>query len=378
MLILSACAPSFEKQEEVVQETNDSQEKAIVPKYNISDSYYRTISGFEPSAARGLVVSNLNTRLDVDEFETGLMRIAQDTFSPADYLFQDGQYLDKGTISNWLDRKLSPGQLEEEEMSESENLGLNPIDDEQGTFEERKQNNPIYLASILEHNYLVKNDDGKFELGGVVIGLALNSVYYYNLPETGYPREYEIDSAGLEKQGKQMAEEVLLRLRNIKGLENVPIVIALFKQEPKSSIVPGSFIAKADVKKESLMLEKWSEIDEEYYLFPSTKAMDTYREDSMRFLNFKADIDEYFPNYTGVIGKGFYKDEQLQQFTIEIPMQFYGKAEVIGFTQFVTGLVMEHFPSYISIQVYVSSVSGPESIIIRDAGDEDPFVHIYN
>lgn len=32
---------------------------------------------------------------------------------------------------------------------------------------------------MLEHDYLVRKDKNSIQLGGVMIGLALNSVYYY-------------------------------------------------------------------------------------------------------------------------------------------------------------------------------------------------------
>jgi protein involved in sex pheromone biosynthesis len=376
VLILSACAPKFEQEEEIVQQTDDKQQKAIIPKYNISDSYYRTILPFEPGEARGLVVENLNTRLDVDEFESGLMRLAQERFSPEDYLFQEGQYLDKKTIKSWLQRKMTKAQLKERKMEQSENVGLNPIISDKGTNEEKNTKSPIYLAHIMEHNYLVKNNNEKVQLGGVVLGLALNSVHYYETEE-GYPREVEIEQEVIEREGKRIAGEVLSRVRKIEGLKEVPITIALFKQQPATSIIPGHFFAVTHVDKGSSSIQDWEEINEEYYLFPSDEAESNHREDMMKFLNFKSDIDEFFPNYTGVIGKAFYRDDQLQQLTINIPMQFYGKAEVIGFTQYVTGLVMEHFPDYINVNVYISSVSGPESLIIRNANDDKPFVHIY-
>jgi protein involved in sex pheromone biosynthesis len=376
VLILSACAPKFEQEEEIVQQTDDKQQKAIIPKYNISDSYYRTILPFKPGEARGLVVENLNTRLDVEEFESGLMRIAQERFSPEDYLFQEGQYLDKKTIKSWLERKMTKAQLKERKMEESENVGLNPIISDKGTNEEKNTKSPIYLAHIMEHNYLVKNNNEKVQLGGVVLGLALNSVHYYETEE-GYPREVEIEQEVIEREGKRIAGEVLSRVRKIEGLKEVPITIALFKQQPATSIIPGHFFAVTHVDKGSSSIQDWEEINEEYYLFPSDEAESNHREDMMKFLNFKSDIDEFFPNYTGVIGRAFYRDDQLQQLTINIPMQFYGKAEVIGFTQYVTGLVMEHFPDYINVNVYISSVSGPESLIIRNANDDKPFVHIY-
>ncbi|MBA2876851.1 CamS family sex pheromone protein [Thermaerobacillus caldiproteolyticus] len=375
LLFLSACAPKL-GEEEVVQEKNNKQQKAVIPKYNISDSYYRMILPFKPSGARGQVVENLNTRLDVDEFETGLMRLAQDRFSPKDYLFQEGQYLHKKTVESWLRRKLTKAQLKEEGLKESENVGLNPMISDKGTNEEKNTKSPIYLASILEHDYLVKTDNGKVQLGGVVLGLALNSVHYYET-EQGYPREVEIKDEIIEREGKRIAAEVLSRVRNIKGLKDVPITIALFKQAPKTSIIPGHFFAVANVDQGSSRIDDWEKINEEYYLFPSDEAQKNHREDVMKFLNFKSDIEEFFPNYTGVIGKALYRDDQLQQLTIDISMQFYGKAEVIGFTQYVTGLVMEQFPDYITVNVYISSVGGPESIIVRQAKSDQPFVHIY-
>ncbi len=40
VLLLTACAPNFQKKDEVVQSTKDnSKEKAIITKYKISDKY---------------------------------------------------------------------------------------------------------------------------------------------------------------------------------------------------------------------------------------------------------------------------------------------------------------------------------------------------
>lgn len=378
ILLLAACsAPKFDKKQEVVQQTEKTKEKAIIPNYKISDSYYRTILPFKAGEARGLVVENLNTRFDINEFETGLMRMSHDSFPPDKYYFQEGQYLDGKTISSWLQRKLSPKQLEEERKNNKDykNDGLNPINSEKGTLEEQNKQNPIYLAHILEHDYLVKNGD-KVQLGGISIGLAMNSVHEY-IQEQGYPREVKIDQKEIEQHGKEIAQEVISRIRKMNGLQHVPVVIALFKQEASNSITPGNFITKAVVPENDTQIGDWKKVDEEYFVFPSTKATSSYREDAMNFDEFKANIEDYFPNYTGVIGRGFYQDGHLQSLSIQLPMQFYGKAEVIGFTQYVTGLIMEQFPTYMAVQVYISSVSGPESIIVRDAGEKKPFVHIY-
>jgi protein involved in sex pheromone biosynthesis len=380
--VLTACAPNFGEQEEIVQEIEDeSKEQAIIPKYNISDSYYKMILPFKPGEARGLVSEQLNTRLDIDEFETGLMRVAQDTFSPDKYLYQEGQYLTGEVIQGWLNRKLTGEELKNEQEKAKEakkeytEIGLNPALPEEGNLEELHSENPIYLSHILEHNYLIREDD-TVELGGVVIGLAMNSVHYFQ-QEDGYAREKRISTSELLAKGKEYAQQVINRVRNTKGLGNVPIVIAIYEQEKKSSIVPGNFVTKTVVKAGSNSLGKWEGIDEDYYFFPSDEATSDYRDDAQMFNRFKSDVEEFFPNYTGVIGKAFYKNGELNYLDIEIPMQFYGKAEVIAFTQFVTGKVMEYFPDYVTLEVNVMSTTGQEALILKEPNQEEPTVHIY-
>lgn len=370
ILLLTGCAPNFNKQEEVVQDKEDTKEKAIIPNYKISDNYYQTMLPFKPSESRGLVVNNINSKYNLSEFETGLMRVAQNTFDPDKYLFQEGQFIKSKQVRLWLNRQFTAEQLKEKGLKEEDNIGLNPVDN-------GKEETPKYLAHILEHDYYLRNDEGEVKLSGVVIGLALNSVYYYQKVQYGAWYEKKIDHAKLEKEGKRLAEEVLKRVRKMEDLKDVPVTIALFEQQSRTSVVPGTFFAYANAEKGSTSLDGWEKVDEKYLQFPSTEASENYRDDLNAFLNFKQDVEVYFPNFNGVIGKAFYKNGQLQELNINIPIQFYGKAEGVGFTQYVTGLVVKHFPAYISVQVEISSVNGPEGLIVRKADQNEPFVHIY-
>jgi protein involved in sex pheromone biosynthesis len=374
VFLLSACAPNFQKQNEVVQTKEKDKGKAIIPKYNISNKYYRTILPFVPGEARGLVVNNINTRYDLNEFEMGLMRIAQNSFDTEKYYFREGQEIKAKTIRAWLNRKYTDAQLKENKMKATENIGLNPVNTAAAGAE---PSSPIYLAHVLEHDYLTKDDKGNVTLAGVTFGLALNSIYYYKLTEGGDTLEKKIPFADMEKEGKKLAEEVVKRARNTKSLKDVPITIALFQQQSKSSVVPGTFFTYTTVDEGSTSLNDWEKVDEKYYLFPSNDAQEDHRDDSIAFLNFKQDVEEYFPNFNGVIGRAHYNGDQLQDLDITIPIQFYGKTEGIGFAQYVTGLVMEHFPKYLSVSVSVTSVDGPEALIVKKADDTEPFVYIY-
>lgn len=372
VLILSGCLPKLDEQGEVVKENDKTEEKAIIPKYQISDSYYRTLSPFKPSDARGMVVSNLNNRYDSDEFEEGLLRISQQNFSTDKYIFQEGQYLDKDTVSSWLKRKMTDAQLKENKMSEAENLGLNPVIKNRDSQADQEKN-PIYLAHILEHNYLIKSNDKTVKLGGISIGLALNSVYYYKI--NGVEKKVKIPNDVIEREGKRMAEEIITRLRKVKGLESVPITIGLFKQQDKTSVTPGNYFAYGTAKSGTSL--DWDKIKEKYVLFPSSTATKEHRGDAQQFDTFKNNVEKFFDNYNGIVGRALYINDEINKLTIDVTMQFYGKTEVIGFSQYVASLVVESFPEHAITEVNVKSISGQEALILKEPDMDEPFVHIY-
>lgn len=370
------------KEEEITQKTAKSSEKAIIPKYNISDSYYKMVLPFKAGKARGLTADRLNTRLDIDEFETGLMRLAQDTFPTDDYLYQEGQYLDEDTVLSWLDRKKEGSDLKKAKKADAnfQNLGLNPVLPSSGSAKEKNENSPIYLASMLEQDYLVRKDKNSIQLGGIMIGLALNSVYYYR-ENTGDPQqEVELSDKTIRSHGEEIAQEVVNRLRKMDNLKNVPITVALYKQAPKTSIVPGNYIAKTEVKAGSSTISNWDDVKEKYVFYPAdTDTAKKYPDDSEVFKRFKNAIDSYFPNYTGVVGTAMYENDEMRKMKIEIPMQFYGKSEVIAFTQYLTGELMDYYSKgSVDVEINITSSDGQEALIVRNAGDKEPTVHIYD
>ncbi|MFC5541682.1 CamS family sex pheromone protein [Ureibacillus sp. FSL K6-3587] len=367
--MLAGCVPSVREDTEVVgpnQKSEAEVETTIIPKMQLDESYYKTLIPYKESAARGLVVSNIYTKYDIKEAEEGLMRISQNEYSTDSYYFQEGQYLDSETVTNWLSR------------SNKNEEGLNPPAEDGMDPEKRAKEAPIYLAHIIEQNYLKKTSDNKVALGGISIGLALNSIYYYQKEQYGEWYDEPIPQAELEKKGKEMAEEVVRRLRARTELQDVPILVALFKQEARNSIVPGTYFAYSVAKPGKSDLGDWVGINEKYVTFPMSTPEDIYRDTNTKFLNFKQDILKYFSNYTNVIGKGFYQNNQLVKLSVEVPIQFYGTTEIIGFTQYLTGVIMKRFPDSVDIEVSVTSINGPEAVIIKDRNEKEPFVHIYD
>lgn len=363
--MLAGCAPSFKEDTVLQDKTEEVVETTIIPSMQLNDSYYRTLVPYKESASRGLVVSNVYTKYDIKEVEDGLMRLSQNEFNTDDFYFQEGQYLDTETLSSWLARS---NQTDE---------GLNPAAPEGMDPEKRAQEAPVYLAHIVEQNYLTKTQDNKVTLGGISIGLALNSIYYYQKEQYGEYYEEPISDSELEKKGKEIAAEVITRLRAKPELKDIPIVIGLFKQAARNSIVPGTYFSYSVSKSGQNGLSDWTGINEEYVTFPMTSPAEQFRDMNTSFQNFKQDVDKYFANYTSVIGRGFYRDNAIQKLSIEIPIQFYGSTEIIGFTQYLSGIILTQLPKDLDIEVSITSVNGPEAIILKERNDEEPFVHIY-
>ncbi|MCQ6336145.1 MULTISPECIES: CamS family sex pheromone protein [Bacillus cereus group] len=384
-LLVSGCSAGADKDEKVAEKSGKAKEQSVVPKYAISDEYYKTTIPFDGGNARGLVVQGLNSRLDIDEFETGLMRIAKESFNTKDNFLKGGSALDTQVIQMLVKRKRTDAEQKEledklkKDAVKFPNIGLNPaLGTGSESLEVKNKKNPIYISNILEHDYYVKKGDNGEERVGMVVGLAMNSVQYFN-EEHGYPREAAIPDEKMLAEGKKMAQEILKVIHQKQSdTKNIPITFAIYRQTPKSSLVPGNFVSYANVEKGSETVEDWKQINEKYYLFPSEQAKtDNKREDLARVSNFKAKLSDYFQgDYTAVIGTGMYRDDELREMKLDIPVQFNGKAEIIGFTQYVAGLVMEYFPNYMKVQVTIKSVERPEAIIIREAKQDEPLVKI--
>lgn len=376
LILLTGCASRYDSNN-TDETTKNPSNKVVIPEYKISGDNYQSVLPFLPSKSRGLILSNLNSRTDLEAFEEGLMEISKEAFPTDSYYFREGQYLETETIKSWIARKYTAAQLTAKGLKEKDNLGLNPIDDEVGTVIERNEKAPEYLAHILEQDYLIKSGD-KVKTGGISIGLALNSVFYYKEMAGGDNRSVTTERERLIAEGKKIAEEVILRMRNDKDIPNVPITIALFEQQSIGSVLPGTFVTYANVGKGDRTISSWNELDKKNVLFPSADADKNYHGDQETFLNFKDTVEKYFPNFTGVIGLATYKDKVYQDLKITIPIQFYGKTEVVSFTQFVAGEVMRTFPNSVKVVVEITSTNGPEALIIRTPGKDSPFVYIYD
>ncbi|SDJ51946.1 CamS family sex pheromone protein [Salimicrobium halophilum] len=368
LVLMTACTPVYERTDEVVRETTDetNQDTAIIPSFSGSGTDYRVIlteDAPKTSASRGVTTNQMNNRMDIAEFENGLKRHSKEYFPADEYFFQQGQFLTSGVLYEWLSRS-----------SESNEEGLNPELDEEAATEEDFRNAPRYISNIVEQDYLVRNGEDVVETRGITIGIALRSEYNFTVDNREMTENHTTKE--LLQKGKQYAETILNRLREMEEVPDVPIMFALYEEERNESQVPGNFIAKSYA--EGNTLGNFERVKEDYVLFPSEEATENHFDDAQVFSEFRTKISDYFPDFVGVIGQGFYVNDELRNIKMEIPVEFNSQAEIDGFTQYVHSLVREMFSDHYGVEVRIHSLNRQESLIVRERGEEEPYVYVYD
>lgn len=379
LLIFSGCIPALERTEEdviVVEETEEEEETeyVITPTIESPDHFYRNVlegGTYYRSEARGNVAHAMQNRVDLDQFEMGLMEIASGYFDQEEYYFREGSHLGGNTINSWL-RRYDP----DDERNEH---GLNPaLAEDEDSEEDQMGEAPLVLSHIMEHNYFV-GDDEDVSLGGVVIGISLRSVYYFRTEDDdgGYHfHEEDVDSDYALEYGQEAAQEILDRMRTLEELDGVPITFALYMEEPRGAVAPGGFVSISHADGGDSSLGDWEAVSEDFIVFPSGNARENHPDLSSQFSEFRDDVENFIDRQVGVVGKGRYKNDALEEFKIELNLQSHGKAEIVALTQFISGRVDSVFSTQAPIYVYVESVNGTESLIVKYP-DQDPYIHVY-
>ncbi|PRO66228.1 CamS family sex pheromone protein [Alkalicoccus urumqiensis] len=386
-LFLTGCMPSVEQPEEeviVVEETEEEEEQeyVITPTISTPDNYYRNVledGTYVRSEARGTTADAMQNRRDMEEFELGMMEIASSRFDQENYYFQEGNFLDGEEVNSWL-RRFQPEQVNEEgEVTSEATPGLNPqladAEDEEASMRQA----PLVLSNVQEHNYFLGNDEEGVQLGGVVMGISVRSVYYFRTEDEDgglYFHEEPVEEEYALEYAREQAGVMLQRLRSREGLETVPVTFAIFREEPRGSVVPGTFEQVAHVDEGDMNIQGWETLNEQNFVFPSSQARDAQPALSEAYSQFQSEVTDFFGQSVSLVGRGQYQDGTLDQMTVNVRMQTPGRPEVVAIAQFISGRLSSTFQTQAPVYVYLESVNGPEGVVVQYPGEE-AFMHIY-
>lgn len=327
-----------------------------------SSSYDVLLSGgkYKTSPISGLTAADNSNQFNSRSFESGLMSLSKKQFSTNSYVFQEGQVLSASTVTNWLARK-----------SKKNSSGLNPASN--GSTDETKRA-PMYFQQMLEEDYLTKQD-GKYKLAGMSIGIAMNKVDYYQKKQYGATYKTTISTEQQKEQGQRIAQEVVKRLRANKQVGNIPIVVGLYSVAPEDTLVGGTYFQYAVSKSSSL--GNWSTLGYKNQMLPTVNGENAINSsDSDAFTNFKDNIQDYFPNLSGVTAQAHYDGTNLKSMDVTINTQFDGLAQITSFKQFVQQSASKYLPSGADLDINIQTVDAQQAVVTRTNGKFNS--HVYN
>ena len=212
----------------------------------------------------------------------------------------------------------------------------------------------------------------------MTIGIGLNSVDYYTKEKYGAQYSTNISDEQMTTQGRAIAAEVLKRVRATKGVgKDVPIVIALYKQASDDSLVGGTFFSYS--VNDGNNISSWQNINQRNVVFPSAGGSSTSgtSNDESNFENFKTQIQNFFPNLSGVTAQAQYQDDNLAGMNVTITTQFYSQTEIISFTQYLAQVAPKYLPSGVPVDITVQSTDGVQSFLSRDSGQTKFSTHVF-
>ncbi len=387
IFVLSACGNDDENKKQASNDNEQQQETGSVKKIatdkNVQGNNYRTILPFKESQARGLLQDNMANSYNGEDFEDGLLELSKEVFPTDEYLYQDGQYLDKDTINAYLQPKYTKSEIDkmdEDEIKEkkaNENLGLNPSHRGATDPEKIADKSPAYLSNILEQDFYSNGDTKGKHIKGMTIGLAMNGTYYYQKEKDGESYSKDLKNKEIKKQGQQMASEILSRIRENKELKDIPIHFAIYKQSGENSIAPGEFMSGTTVEEGKTRINEWNDINQKTALLPSEEAAEIDDNLNSDFKQFNDNLQNYFNNFTQAVGTAKFENKKAKQLSVDVPIDYYGKAETIGITQYVTEQAEKYFDGIDEYEIHIKDGNNPKALISKTKEDKEPQVHIY-
>ncbi|APT18863.1 MULTISPECIES: CamS family sex pheromone protein [Amylolactobacillus] len=319
---------------------------------------------YKISPISGITATNNSNDVDLKNLESGLMSLSLAEFSANKFVFQEGQELTRAQVSAWLNRY----------DKKSNKNGLNPVDNKKTDADTR---NPIYLEQVIEQDYLT-GSGSTYELGGISIGLAMNSVDYFTKVKDGPQYKTTINRATQLEQGKKIATKLLKQLRSRKKFQNIPIMIGIFSKTASDSLVGGNYLATGLAPDNKKSITDWKTVDEQSQVLPTIgndKPINS--NDAESFSNFKAAVQGYFPNISGVIGRVHYRSGQLTSFEITVNTQFYGYAQINSFAKLVLSSAKKFLPNNVPLEILVQSVNDPQALISKEKANSAYNVHVF-
>ncbi len=355
-LMLSGC-----DQKPTVTDTVTPDSETIV---SIDEGDYRTIVPQPESEVRGVANNTIDTNLDLDAMETGLMEISKEYADPDTYIYQPGTIITSDEAQSLVGREYTSEQFVDvlELDADAQNIGLNmPLED--GADPE---DNKIYVNTIIEQDYFTYDENNEKVIDKVAIGFGMDPTYTYE-DENGDEVTVEIkDEELLEFANSYVSNKMTDFLRSKEGYEDVEIIYGFFK-ESENELYPGTYYAQTFVPSDENNVKNIKDVDQEYVLFPTTAGEEKNATLNDEISALEEEVRGYFPYNTGTTARGYYENGELQEIYIRLTVNVYSQVDLIPFVNFVEENVKDKISEPVPISIDIRQSSGEaEAIILFD------------
>lgn len=353
MIVLAGCSKG-----------NDNEENKIVTE-PVEEGGYRTVYPFEASDAREVhTVMNLSP-YDVMSAGKGLERYAKDYFSTDSYYLQDGKLLTRDRLMTNQSENDTEGLLN---RNNKENpYGLNPTSgstipvDDQTTI--TVGSNTVPIVDVIEYDF-VKDASSDADIEGIAVSIILNPNI---VDEKG--NQHTLSEKSLRLVGEEAGRKLVDYLKTLPEVSaNTPVMVGLFEINSEDASLGGTYLA---LGYGSESIDHFESVEEDWVIIPSQAASDIDPQIVSQFNTVKNSLQNVLPNDVGIIGKGFYIDNELDALMLNVETTGKTYSENLSVVQLLVTL-MEHFngDSY-QITVKVNANQNTFAMLQRAKGEKD-------
>ncbi len=310
LLMLSGCGKSTPEHATQIVETRPS----------VSGDYGAALP-FKSSDARQKHKVAARSLQDTMYIGSGLLELSKQYFSPKEYIFQEGQFLDYDLLDA---SDFTTGFLGR--TSDSNPIGMNPARDSEFDSGNGILIQPIILQDIYEINFLKAG-----EIKGISLAIVLNPNH----------DKITITDDKLYEFGTQTATRIIEHMRTLEKIgKDVPIFVTLYKNASSDEALPGSFFAQAMFKESEATFSK---INEEWVLFKSSRATTLDALTSQQFQVVSDAIHNFLVDDVQMIAVGKYQEGVLVDLKITVSIHAKTGTEATALVQYLHSLIISNF-----------------------------------
>lgn len=218
---------------------------------------------------------------------------------------------------------------------------------------------PMIVRDLYEINFVSKEDSSK------LVGISFALVVQEKVTDLD-GTSYTIAAEELYNYATTAGRKLENYLRSLPEVGDVPILIMIYNSSSSDSSLPGTFIAQGYFNGRSGQFEK---VNERWVLFPTTEALSLDSATYSQFEGFSSSIKDFLPENIGIVGKGYYVNNEIKKLLITINVQGKTYTEIYALTEYVVQLAKD-FSLETELIIEITSFSDTISVITKEANSD--------